>query len=134
MIHDKITVILKDIKKSKLGLAEVKKEIRAMEKVVNSDYVALKAQVKGLKGQLKDMEEEHKEELKSDEDYHKLRELAVGKEEEVAQLNGKLFENVEKMPKKPFDMRVETEEGSMVVQVMPEMRVYVNGKEEKKRE
>ena len=59
--------------------------------------------------------------------------MQIKKEEEIAQLNAKLFEVVGELPPKFFQMNVETEEGPVRVQIQPEMRLYLNGKEEKKR-
>jgi chromosome segregation ATPase len=133
MIEDKISLALKDISKLKEEIREVKKDMRADEKIDNDQYIELKSAYKDLHGQLKDMKDEWEESLKKDESYNKLRELLQKKEEELANANKSLFDAVSKLPVKAVQMKMETEFGPVNIQIQPEMRVYVNGKEEKKR-
>ncbi|KKT74166.1 MAG: hypothetical protein UW70_C0064G0002 [Candidatus Peregrinibacteria bacterium GW2011_GWA2_44_7] len=133
MIEDKISLVLKDISRIKEELKAVKKTLRQQEKIDNETYDDLKKTYKELKKQMKDFEDEWKKELMSDDDYQSMIELKVKKEEELADANEVLFENIAKLPPKPFEMKLETEEGMIRVQVQPEMRVYLNGREEKKR-
>lgn len=133
MVEDKIALALKDIAKFKDEIKDVKKDMRAEEKIDNEQYIELKSAYKGLRGQIKDMEDDHEEELKKDEYYNKLRELLQKKEEDFANANKSLFEAVSKLPVKYVQMKLETEFGPVNIQIQPEMRVYVNGKEEKKR-
>ena len=133
MIHDKISVILKDLAKLKDKLKDTKKDMRKMEKVDRDDFRDLERTVKDLKKQLTDIKDEWEEELQSDDFYNQLRESRLEDEEKIAQLNADLFEALEKAPQKAFSIEVQTEEGPLRVQVQPEMKIYVNGKEEKKR-
>lgn len=133
MIHDKITLAIKDIKKIKEELSEIKKDIKREEKLDTTEYLEIKRAHSDIKQQKKDMEDGHKNELANDENFNKLRELKVKAEETLAQANERLFALISELPQKPFDMNVEMEEGPVRVQVMPEMRLYLNGKEEKKR-
>ena len=133
MIEDKISLALKEIKKLKQELQDIKKDMRAEEKIDSEEYIDLKKTYKDLKLQVKDLEEQWMLNLMKDAQYVKLKEMKVKKEEEVAQANQKLFEQIAKLPPKFFQMNVETEEGPIRVEVHPEMRVYLNGKEEKKR-
>lgn len=133
MIHDKIALILKDAKKIKEELNEIKKDIKREEKMDTTEYLELKRAHSDITQQKKDMEEGHRNELAQDENFNKLRELRVKTEEALAQANEKLFALIGELPPKPFNMNVEMEEGPVRVQVMPEMRLYLNGKEEKKR-
>jgi len=133
MVHDKIALLLQDIAKLKEKLKDVKKD-RKQEEVVDTEaYRELKKAAKELRAQVKDMDDEHKENLKSDSFYNQLREMQLKAEEELAQMNGKLFELIDELPKKFFEMNVDIEEGKVKVQVQPEMKVFVNGKEEKRR-
>ncbi|HCW32931.1 TPA: hypothetical protein DGH83_05565 [Candidatus Peregrinibacteria bacterium] len=93
----------------------------------------MKKTAKELHGQLKDFEENWKRELLNDEAYQKLRELKIQKEEEVAEEIAKLYQLVEKLPPKMWETKIETEEGQIRLQIQPEMKVYLNGKEEKRR-
>jgi len=133
MIEDKIQLALKDIAKLKEKLREIKKDLRYEEKVVDDQYQQLKVSYREMRLQIKGMEEDLVSELQQDESYNQLRELKVKTEEDLALANEKLFQAIAKLPQKPFDMSLETEEGPLKVQVQPEMRVYINGKEEKKR-
>jgi len=133
MIEDKISLILKDIKKLKEDLKDLKKDAKREEKLDSPEFVELKRAHDDLKKQKKDMEESWQQELAGMEDYQKLRDLIMQKEEAIAQANQKLFEQISQLPQKPFQMNVELEEGPIKVQIMPEMRLYLNGKEEKRR-
>jgi hypothetical protein len=133
MIEDKITLMLKDIAKIREDLKETKKDMRGQEKLDTPEYLEIVRVFNDLKKQKKDMEEIWELELAGDEDYQKLREYKVKKEEEIAEINQKLFEAIATLPPKPFIMNVELDAGPVKVQIMPEMRLYLNGKEEKRR-
>ncbi|MBT4917337.1 hypothetical protein HN709_04175 [Candidatus Peregrinibacteria bacterium] len=132
MVEDKIALALKDISKIKEELKEIKKDMRSEEKIENDQYIQLKSAYKDLRGQLKDMEDDWEEQLKSDDFYNKLREARLRKEELLAHAQKDLFDAVAKLPVKPVQMKMETEIGPVNVQIHPEMKVFVNGKEEKK--
>jgi len=133
MIEDKISLVLKDLAKLKRDLKDLKKDVKAEEKMDTEEYLELKKAYKDMKFQLKDLEDQFHLELAKDDSYNKLREMVMAKEEEIATANEKLFKHVGELPPKPFMMNVELEEGPVRVQVQPEMRIYLNGKEEKKR-
>ncbi len=133
MIEDKIQLALKELNKLKDELKDIKKDMKVEEKIDTDEYGDLKKAYKDLKAQVKDYEEKWKNELLKDELYTKLQELKVKKEEEIAQMNQKLFEAISELPPKYFQMNMETEAGPVRVQIQPEMRIYLNGKEEKKR-
>ena len=107
--------------------------MRAEEKIDTEEYIDLKKTFKDLKHQVKDLEEQWMLDLLKDEMYVKLKEMRMKKEEEIALENQKLFQHIAQLPPKFFQMNVEMEEGPVRVEVHPEMRVYLNGKEEKKR-
>jgi len=79
------------------------------------------------------MEEDWERQLMRDESYLKLLKMREEKDEEIAKANAKLFELIGKLPPKPFEMDMESEDGNILIQITPEMRIYLNGKEEKKR-
>lgn len=133
MIHDKINLLLQDIGKHRENLKGLKKDMRQLEVVDNEDYRNLKKSVKDLRSQIKDMEEEWQEDLHSDDHYNQLRELRMKAEEDLALDFEKLNLELAKLPAKPFDMNIDTESGPVRVQIQPEMKVYVNGKEEKRK-
>jgi hypothetical protein len=132
MIDDKITITIQEMAKLTEKLKGIKKHIREEEKIENQDYLELKRTYKDLRSQLKDMEDDHIEQLKSDDTYHSMREERIELEEKLANEGEKLYEFIEKLPKKPFEKKMETEEGFTVVQVMPEMRLYLNGREHRR--
>ena len=131
MVEDKIALILKDIAKLKDDLKGVKKDMKQEEKIENDQYLELKKAYKDLRGQIKEMEEEHEDELKSDDFYNRLRELKMKKDEELAHSRENLQLSLAKLPIKALQMQMETENGRVNVQIQPEMKVYVNGREEK---
>jgi hypothetical protein len=133
MIEDKITLVLKDIAKHREELKEIKKEQRRQEKLDTQEYLEIKRVYTDLKRQKKDAEDAWLKELDQDAEYKSTLEMKVKKEEEIAQLNQKLFEAIATLPQKPFLMNVEMEAGPVKVQIMPEMHLYINGREEKKR-
>ena len=133
MVEDKIALALKDIAKIKEDLKAIKKDMKAEEKIEDERYLELKTAYKDLRGQIKEMEEENEQSLTENDFYNKLREMRLKKEEDLANANKTLFEAVSKLPAKYMQMKMETEDGPVNVQIQPEMKVYVNGKEEKKR-
>ncbi|MBP7671018.1 hypothetical protein KA119_01865 [Candidatus Gracilibacteria bacterium] len=133
MVHDKIAVLLKDLATLRDKLKEVKKDMKSEEKIETEDYLSLKKSLADLKKQVKDFEDDYNESLKKDSFYNQLREMKLKAEEEIALANEKLFALVEELPQKFFEMDVDLEAGRVKVQIQPEMRVYLNGKEEKKR-
>lgn len=133
MIEDKLALALKELNKLKQELKDLKKDLKAEEQIDSEEYLDLKKAYKDLKAQVKDVEDKWEQELLKDEQYAKLREMKVKKEEEVAASSEKLFEIIQELPPKFFQMNVDMEEGPVRVQVQPEMRVYLNGREEKKR-
>ena len=133
MVHDKIAVLLKDLATLRDKLKEVKKDMKSEEKIETEDYLSLKKSLADLKKQVKDFEDDYNESLKKDSFYNQLREMKLKAEEEIALANEKLFSLVEELPQKFFEMDVDLEAGRVKVQIQPEMRVYLNGKEEKKR-
>ncbi len=133
MIEDKISIVLKELATLKEKLKEVKKDMKQEEKLTNQEYVDLKVAIKDLKGQKKEMEEQHMEGFKSDDFYNSLRELKMQTEEKLAQSQEELFKLIANLPQKHFSINLETDYGSVKVDVQPEMRVYLNGREEKPR-
>ena len=133
MIHDKINLLLQDVAKHKESLKGLKKDMRQMEVVDNDDYRNLKKTAKDLRMQAKDMEDELEEELHGDDHYNQLRELRMTAEEDLAHVFEKLNQALLTLPPKPFDMNMDTENGPVRVQIQPEMKLYVNGKEEKRK-
>ncbi len=125
--------MIQDIAKLKDKLKEVKKDLKDEEKIEDERYDELKKSFKDLKAQVKEFEEDAMRDLKKDESYGKLRELKMKAEEDIAQASQKLFEALAKLPLKPFEMNVDIEAGPVRVQAIPEMRIFLNGKEEKKR-
>ncbi len=133
MIQDKIVLALQDLRKLRDELKDVKKDLKHEEKIDDEQYGTLVKSAKELKAQVATFEESWERELLQDEPYKKLRELKMKKEEEIAEKNEELFRFIAQLPQKAFELNLETEDGPVRVQVQPEMRVYLNGKEEKKR-
>ena len=71
---------------------DLKKDLKAEEKIDSEEYLDLKKAYKDLKAQLKDVEDRWEQDLLKDEQYVKLREMKVKKEEEMATALEKLFE------------------------------------------
>lgn len=132
MVHDQIQVLLKDIAKLKDDLTGLKKDMKHEEKIDTEEYQKLKNTLKDLRNDKKIMEDDHMEELHGDDHYNKMREMKMKKEEEIAQLNEKLQKSLAGLPPKPFEILMETDAGPVRVQIQPEMKMYLNGKEFKK--
>lgn len=133
MIDDQIKQALQEIKKLKEELRDIKKDIREEEKIDSPEYLELEKAFKDLKKQVKDFKDQWMLEMQSDENYNKLREIRLKKEENIADANEKLFAMISKLPLKPADMSLETDQGPLRIQIMPEMRLYLNGREERRR-
>ncbi len=133
MVEDKIALVLKDLTKLKEDLKDIKKDIKEEEKIVSQDYEDLKRTLKDMKKQVKDFEEDWIASLADDDSYNELRETKVKKDEEIGIAMEKLFELIGHLPQKYVEMKVETENGDVRIQIQPEMKLYLNGKEEKKK-
>lgn len=133
MIEDQIALALKELERLKLRLKEIRVDLRYEEKIDTNEYIDLKKAYKDMREQVKEMEDQSMKELLSDASYIKLKELKMQTEEEVAHANKKLFDLVGQLPPRPWDTHLDTENGQIRVQIRPEMRIYLNGKEEKKR-
>jgi hypothetical protein len=133
MSADHILLAIQDLNKLKTELKEIKRDMKDFEKIPREDYNNLKKAYKDLRGQLKSIEEEWRKQLLQDNEYNGLREMKMKKEEDIASAMKKLFDALEKLPKTPVTMKVDTEDGSINVQIQPEMRIYLNGREERKR-
>ncbi len=131
MIDDQIRQALGEIKKLREELRDIKKDMKAEEKIDSPEYHDLEKAFKDLRQQVKDFKEQWMNELKSDESYNKLREIRLTKEEDIAEAMNKLFVLIAKLPQKPVDMNMDGDNGPIRVQIMPEMRLYLNGREEK---
>lgn len=132
MVHDKIQLAIKELRKLEEELKSVKKDIREEEKIEDEKYLELKKALKELKGQVKDFEEQQLGELKKTEFYGKLRELQLKTTEDMALAREKLFALIDQLPLKAFEMDLRDEETFAKVQALPEMRIFLNGKEIKK--
>jgi len=133
MIHDRISLCLKDLNKLKTEFKEIKKTLKNLEKIESEEYEDIKRAHKDLKKQMKAFEERWQNELLDDKEYLTMREMKEKKEEDIAHANQDLFKLIAQLPPQPFQMDVETEEGNLKIQIMPEMTLYLNGREEKKR-
>jgi len=131
MIDDQIRQALLEIKKQREELRDIKKDMKADEKIDSPEYHDLEKAFKDLRQQVKDFKEQWMNELKADESYNKLREIRLNKEEEIAESMNKLFVLIAKLPQKPVDMNMDGDNGPIRVQIMPEMRLYLNGREER---
>lgn len=132
MIHDKIQLAIKEIRKFEAELKDVKQDIRKEEKIEDDKYEEMKRALKQMKEQVKDFEEEQLGELRKTEFYGKLREMQLKAKEDLALAREKLFVLVEQLPLKPFEMDLKEEEVFTKIQALPEMRIFLNGKEIKK--
>lgn len=132
MIDDRIKILIAEIKKLKGDLRGIKKDIKEEEKIDTPEYVDLMRAFNDLKRQVNDYKDQWLNEIKGEEMYVKLRELKVAKEEEIAEAKNELFSTIAKLQLKPVDMNTDSEEGPVRVQIMPEMRLYLNGREEKR--
>ncbi len=133
MLDDQIKVALQNIKKLKDELRDIKKDIREEEKIDSPEYLDLEKAFKDLKKQVKEFKDQWMLEMQTDEHYNKLREMKISKEEDIAEANEKLFAMIAKLPLKPADMNMETDQGPLRIQIMPEMRLYLNGREERRK-
>ncbi len=133
MIHDQIQLAIKDVRQMEDKLSDVKKDMRKEGKIDDGKYVELKAGLKEMRLQVKDFEEEQLADLEKSDFYTELRELKLKAEEELAEAREKLFKFLAQVPLKPFEMDMNDEEGFTKIQAVPEMRIYVNGKEVKKK-
>ncbi len=131
MIEDKIRQLIIEAQKAKEELRAIKKSIRDEEKITSEEYLDLEKAYKDLRKQMKDFKDEWEQELLQENSYVQLKELKVKKDEEIGELNQEINESLSKLPPKAVDLQVETENGNIRIQIKPEMKLYLNGKEEK---
>lgn len=129
MVHDKIQLSIKEVRKREEKLKGIKKDMRAEEKIEDEQYQDLKRGLKEMRLQVKDLEDDALEDLQKSEFYNELRELRLKAEEGLAQERENLFKLLEQLPLKPFEIDVKDEEGMVKIQATPVMRIFVNGKE-----
>lgn len=131
--EESIKLCLVDMQKLKLDLKDIKKSIRNEKKNSDQEYVDLKKQIKGLNKQAKQLQMDFEKELHTSDDYNALIELKNSTEEKFANKFGELQKLVAKLPPNvPVQLSIETDLGKMLANINPEMKVYVNGKEEKR--
>ncbi len=129
MVHDKIQLAIKEVRKREEKLKGIKKDMRAEEKIEDEQYQDLKRGLKEMRLQVKDLEDEALEDLQKSEFYNELRDLRLKAEEGLAQERENLFKLLGEVPLKPFEIDVKDEEGMVKIQAAPAMRIFVNGKE-----
>ncbi len=132
MIHDKIQLAIKELRKQEEELKSIRKDIKEEEKIEDEKYLELKKALKELKAQVKDFEEQQLGELRKTEFYAKLREMQLKATEDLALAREKIFVLLDQLPMKAFEMDLREEENLTKVQALPEMRIFLNGKEIKK--
>ncbi|MGL5830569.1 MAG: hypothetical protein ACRCZE_00280 [Candidatus Altimarinota bacterium] len=133
MIEDQIRLSLTELGKLKEELKQIKKDLKFEEKIDSQEFLDLEKAYKDLRKQMKDFKDQWERELLEEPTYQKLRELKVKKEEDIADESAKLFASIAKLPQKYVDLNLDTENGPVKIQIQPEMRLYLNGREEKKR-
>jgi predicted nucleic acid-binding Zn-ribbon protein len=132
MIHDKIQLAIQEVRKLEEELKQSKKDVKAEEKIEDDQYTQLKSGLRDMRGQVKDFEEDHLQDLKSSDFYNKLREERLKADEDLALAREKLFDLLAQCPLKPFEMDMKGEDTFTKIQAIPEMKIFVNGKEIKK--
>jgi hypothetical protein len=85
-----------------------------------------------MRTQLKEYEEEQLADLHKDNSYQELIDMKMKAEEELAHAREQLFKLLAGVPLKPFEIEMKEEETFTKIQAVPEMKIYVNGKEIKK--
>lgn len=132
-IEGKIKEVLTDIQKEKANLKELKKSIKNQKKNKDENYLDFKKKIKELNKEAKAMQDEFERDLSTDGEFTALLEMKIKAEETLAHHHGKLEKLVNELPeKKPIQLTIETELGRLLANINPEMKVYVNGKEEKR--
>ncbi len=129
--NENISLVLKDVDKCKKQLKDVKKEMKTLEKIEDTDYLALQKKIKELREEIKARKEAHEKDLLNDSVYNSLRELKMKKEEEIANHKQKLNSLIAQMPVQQMQLKFESDEGIVNVMMYPQMKLFLNGKEEK---
>ena len=133
MISDQIILVLQELHKIRDELKEVKKDLKEEEKIDDEEYGIMKKAAKEMRAQVRDFEIQWKQELNKDTSYQKLVEVKMDQEEKIADRVAELYQLVSKLPAKMWETNMDSDNGPVRIQVQPEMRVYLNGREEKRR-
>lgn len=134
MQQEKITTLLREIMQVQLELKITKKEIRGQEKITEEEFLELEKAARDLRDQVKAYKENYKSELMGDKDYVELLNEKMQLEEKLALQNKDLFAILSGLPPKSVNFKLNLEEGSdHNVDIRSEMRLYINGREEKPR-
>jgi chromosome segregation ATPase len=134
MIQDKLTQLIQKINNLRDELKTIQKDIKQMEKITEEPYLELEKALKDLKTQIKDYKDNFLRELAEDSFYNQLREEKLKKEEDFAEANADLFELLDELPPKIHEFKVNAPDmGPVNIHIQPQMLIYLNGKEEKRR-
>ncbi len=134
MYDDKIKIAIQKLIKIRDEINDFKKDKRKMEKEIPEDLKELMKSLRDLKEQVKDKQDEFTKNLQEETTYQKLREMIVNKEEEIAEAKVQLWQAVSQIPQeKNISMDIKIDEARFIkLQTERDIRVYLNGKEEKK--
>lgn len=130
-MSEKITVLLQELVKLRVERKEIKKDLKNEEKIEREEYEDLKKTLRDLKTQVKDYEENYTRELAQMPDYQKLKELLVLKEEEIGSKRETLFKELAQMPQKFAKFEVALGDEKAQIELLPALRLFLNGKEER---
>lgn len=131
-VEGQIKMAFTDMIEEKENLKVLKKSIKDYKKNTDIDYVELKKQAKALNKQVKELQDEFEKDLHKDQEFTTLIDLKIKSEEKLANFHLDITKLVAKLPPKPIQLTIESELGKFLANINPEMRFYINGKEEKR--
>lgn len=134
MIDDKIKLSVQALIKARDELNELKKDKKNLEKDIPERLQELKKSKKELSAQVKELQDEHERQLNDDATYQKLREMLVQKEEDIAESKVKLWQLIAQIPQeRNISLDITLDDNRFIkLQTEKDIRVYLNGREEKK--
>ena len=113
------------------SLEGVKSAIKSFEKNDSGALERLKASRKDITGQIKEIEDEFDSELREDPEYMEQIELKEKLKEKIA-LSGQGFKKlINTLPKELKEIQLTVNGFGLKIQIMPDMKFFVNGKEDK---
>lgn len=132
-MSETVQTCLQDYYKKKNDLKVLKATIKQEEKdeMGTNEFLDLRASIKGLRADLKDMEDEAMEELRADEGYNALRQKVLEYTESTALAREALFAKIQALPPEPKQLTFDFEGSPQTANLRNKRELYINGKLDK---
>lgn len=126
-----VSISFEKIFNRKKDLDTVNYVIKKMENNESDQYLQLKAAKKDLTKQMKALQDEYLLRLNDDPEYRRARKNRMEIEEDLAHARENFAKFISKLSPEHRRVQVNVNGFGLTIDITPELKVYVNGKEEK---